>query len=109
MTKLEAMEILQKDLEKHCKAQFGIHSEVGVQFVNIVNQFLDNIKPASDSVLDESWLERSDKSYYNKLRILIFTPDYNDPVMRWRIIDSQFMDLCKDATHWKTLDDPQKK
>ena len=61
---------------------------------------------SSHAVLGEGWRDRSDKSYYNEARILIFTPDYEDVTMRWRIIDSQFMDLCKEASHWKKLDEP---
>ena len=56
--------------------------------------------------LYEGWRDRSDKSYYNEKRILIFTPCYEDITMRWRLIDSQFMDLCTEASHWKKLDDP---
>ena len=56
--------------------------------------------------LYEGWRDRSDKSYYNEKRILIFTPCYEDVTMRWRIIDSQFMDLCTEASHWKKLDEP---
>jgi hypothetical protein len=37
---------------------------------------------------------------------LIFTPCYEDITMRWRLIDSQFMDLCTEASHWKKLDEP---
>ena len=65
--------------------------------------------PEADSVqpqLYEGWRDRSDKSYYNEKRILIFTPCYEDITMRWRIIDSQFMDLCTEASHWKKLDEP---
>lgn len=58
------------------------------------------------SLLGDGWRDRSDKSYYNEVRILIFTPDYEDVTTRWRIIDSQFMDLCKEASHWKKLDEP---
>ena len=56
--------------------------------------------------LYEGWRDRSDKSYYNEKRILIFTPCYEDITMRWRLIDSQFMDLCIEASHWKKLDEP---
>ena len=65
--------------------------------------------PEADSVqplLYEGWRDRSDKSYYNEKRILIFTPCYEDITMRWRLIDSQFMDLCTEASHWKKLDEP---
>ena len=61
-----------------------------------------NVQP----LLYEGWRDRSDKSYYNEKRILIFTPCYEDITMRWRLIDSQFMDLCIDASHWKKLDEP---
>jgi hypothetical protein len=61
-----------------------------------------NVQP----LLYEGWRDRSDKSYYNEKRILIFTPCYEDITMRWRLIDSQFMDLCTEASHWKKLDEP---
>lgn len=39
-------------------------------------------------------------------RILIFSPNYSkDNDIRWRIIDSQFLKICKDATHWAYLED----
>ena len=63
-------------------------------------------KPDACAQLYEGWRDRSDKSYYNEKRILIFTPCYEDITMRWRIIDSQFMDLCTEASHWKKLDEP---
>ena len=63
-------------------------------------------KPDACPQLYEGWRDRSDKSYYNEKKILIFTPCYEDITMRWRIIDSQFMDLCTEASHWKKLDEP---
>ena len=63
-------------------------------------------KPDACPQLYEGWRDRSDKSYYNEKRILIFTPCYEDITMRWRLIDSQFMDLCTEASHWKKLDEP---
>ena len=63
-------------------------------------------KANASSQLYEGWRDRSDKSYCNEKRILIFTPCYEDITMRWRIIDSQFMDLCTEASHWKKLDEP---
>ena len=76
-----------------------------------VDQAHDEIKSAMCEAnacpqLYEGWRDRSDKSYYNEKRILIFTPCHEDITMRWRIIDSQFMDLCIEASHWKKLDEP---
>lgn len=70
-------------------------------------QLVGNVPKANaSSQLYEGWRDRSDKSYYNEKRILIFTPCYEDITMRWRLIDSQFMDLCTEASHWKKLDEP---
>ena len=41
-------------------------------------------------------------------RILIYCPIY--PVgnpMRYRIIDSSFLNICKEATHWCKLTSPE--
>ena len=38
-------------------------------------------------------------------RILIYSPMYEEHnSMRWRVIDSGFFDLMRDATHWVYLD-----
>ena len=71
-----------------------------------LEKFGNVAKPDACAQLYEGWRDRSDKSYYNEKRILIFTPCYEDITMRWRIIDSQFMDLCTEASHWKKLDEP---
>lgn len=38
-------------------------------------------------------------------RLLTFSPDYPvGDVMRFRIMDSQFLRLCKEITHWCLLE-----
>ena len=38
-------------------------------------------------------------------RILIYSPDYEVGIsMRWRIINSEFMPMMREATHWIYLD-----
>ncbi len=43
-------------------------------------------------------------------RVLIYCPIYpvGDP-MRYRIIDSSFLYLCREATHWCALTNPKNK
>ena len=43
-------------------------------------------------------------------RILVYSPTY--PVgdsMRYRIIDSSFLSICKEVTHWCELTNPKNK
>lgn len=41
------------------------------------------------------------------LRVEIFSPIYpKNSELRIRIIDSQFVRICKEATHWRVLDEP---
>lgn len=50
-----------------------------------------------------------DKTYLYEKRVLIFSPVYpKDSEMRFRCVDSQFVDICKEATHWAKFIDPIK-
>jgi hypothetical protein len=101
--------------EKIKKFVSEVH-EINCALTNEIIEFIDEVilqeqvgnvaKPDARPQLCEGWRDRSDKSYYNEKRILIFTPCYEDITMRWRLIDSQFMDLCTEASHWKKLDEP---
>jgi hypothetical protein len=42
-------------------------------------------------------------------RVIIFSPLYKTEVDQFRLIDSQFVKICKDATHWSYLKKPTKK
>ncbi len=43
---------------------------------------------------------------HDNQRILTFSPVYKvGDVMRFRIMDSQFLKLCKEVTHWCALED----
>jgi len=40
--------------------------------------------------------------------ILIYCPSYSiDDTMRYRVIDSSFLNVCTDATHWCKLTSPE--
>jgi len=45
----------------------------------------------------------------DRRRILIYSPCYSDPSMIYRLIASDFLPLCKDATHYCILTPPKKK
>ena len=51
MDKMEAIEFLQRDLIKFFNANFGVHCGAGVQFVNIIDEFLGNLKPISPDTM----------------------------------------------------------
>ena len=41
-------------------------------------------------------------------RILVFSPDYEiDDPMRFRLIDSQFLSISKDAEYWAVVEEPK--
>ena len=40
-------------------------------------------------------------------RVLVYSPDYpKDKTMEYRIIDSRFIRICTDVTHWIYLNPP---
>lgn len=41
-------------------------------------------------------------------RVLLFSPVYKTEADQFRLIDSQFVRICKDATHWAYLEKPTK-
>lgn len=52
------------------------------------------------------WYERT-ISPENGTKILIFSPEYpEESGMRKRIIDSQFLKICLEATHWSYISEP---
>ena len=60
--------------------------------------------PAEPLVMQ--WRTRDEKPLSNK-RILIFAPIYpEESGMRTRIIDSQFFNICGEATYWSYISEP---
>lgn len=58
------------------------------------------------------WVSREDRlpTENDGKRILIFSPVYaKGHEMRYRIVDQQFFRICKEATHWLSLEsiDPE--
>jgi hypothetical protein len=52
------------------------------------------------------WRARDEEPLPNK-RILMFAPIYpEESGMRTRIIDSQFFNICREATHWSYISEP---
>lgn len=43
------------------------------------------------------------------IRILIYSAGQDNITMRYRIIDADFIQTCKDTTHWAKLWPPMKK
>ncbi len=53
------------------------------------------------------WLRIEDGLPENRQRILTFSPSYGEnDSMRYRVVDSQFLDLMTEVTHWLYLTDP---
>ena len=40
-------------------------------------------------------------------RILIYSDIYKDEIRMFRIIDSQFINICNETTHWSYLEKPK--
>ena len=55
------------------------------------------------------WLEISeDTGFLQEDRVLIFSPCYSkQSEMRYRTISGNFVSICKEATHWARLVDPE--
>ncbi len=53
------------------------------------------------------WISKEDELPVSGVRVLVFSPEYgaNDP-MRFRVMDSQFVRISKEATHWIYLTGP---
>ena len=57
------------------------------------------------SMVSECWVSR-DVALPDCGRVLVFSPVYpKGDIMRFRIIDSQFVRISADVTHWLSLDD----
>jgi hypothetical protein len=59
----------------------------------------------------DKWISVKDRlpiSENDGLRVETFSPIYPDnSEMRHRIMDSQFVRICKEVTHWRVLNDPK--
>jgi CRISPR/Cas system CMR-associated protein Cmr1 (group 7 of RAMP superfamily) len=60
-------------------------------------------------ILKMKWIKISDNKCYKAYkRVLTYSPKYGyDVVMTYRILDGQFVDMCKDVTHWMPLHEPK--
>lgn len=69
----------------------------------------EKIPLTGESPVTYDWIKVGDQPAPGDERIEIFSPLYlpGDP-QRIRIIDSQFLFICKDATHWRRLAEPKK-
>ena len=66
---------------------------------------LDNISSKLEPPVIQ-WRTRDEKPK-DRIRIAIYSPIYpEDSGMRKRIIDSQFLELCREATHWGYISEP---
>jgi len=64
------------------------------------NFLLSVLTPPASDELKEDWVS-VDEYNGEKGRLLVFSPIYKeDDPMRYRIIDSQFLNTCKDVTHY---------
>jgi len=55
-----------------------------------------------------NWIKIKDKLPKEDVRVLVFTPGYQegDP-MRYRVMDSRFVKICSEVTHWTYLEAPE--
>jgi hypothetical protein len=53
------------------------------------------------------WLRNEFKQLEKRTRVLIYTPDNDDEVMKYRVIDSDLLPRVKDATHYCILYPPK--
>jgi len=50
------------------------------------------------------WINVKDQVPADKERVLAFSPLYaKDDPMRYRILEGQFLKLCREVTHWISL------
>ena len=57
-----------------------------------------------------NWINRNDEKPPLNIRIAVYSPEYEainqNHVMTYRIIDSQFLEMCTDVTHFAYLKPP---
>lgn len=92
-------------LQEHAPYFGGELKQQGLlgKIIDLMERYKESV-PLGGQVMQ--WRTRDEKPLPDK-RILIFSPDYpEESGMRKRIIDSQFLRICKDATHWKYISEP---
>ena len=53
------------------------------------------------------WISKTDELPILGVRVLVFSPEYGaDDPMRFRVMDSQFVRISGEATHWIYLTGP---
>lgn len=54
------------------------------------------------------WIDRNEELPPDGMLVLIFSPIYPEGnSMRFRVMDSQFVRISTDATHWTKLEGPE--
>lgn len=57
-----------------------------------------------------NWISIKENGYPKDIdkRVLTYSETYvNDPIMAYRILDSQFLKICSDITHYAFLEKPE--
>lgn len=53
------------------------------------------------------WTNSKDDLPKTGQRVLVFSPQYKEHSMRFRIMDGEFLRFCTDSTCWAQLNDPE--
>lgn len=77
----------------------------GRMYVREAEEFWEKFSSISKEV---AWRSiANDKSYTREKRVLVFSPVYlEDNDLRYRVIDSQFIDIVQEAKFWMPLKPP---
>lgn len=54
-----------------------------------------------------NWKSVKEELPKENVRILVYSPEYDEDILKYRIADSHVVKYCKSITHWTYLEKPK--
>lgn len=101
---------LEKLLEENTKDDYWDKLEESInnviKYMREYSEYIVQQRENNKHGLFNTWRKRQEKPIENR-RILTYTPTGRNDTERFRLMYSQFFDMCVDATHWCYLEPPK--